>query len=107
MEISKATELLARYTSDPKQDPVILTVKGTPVAVVLPTNGADYETISLSLNPKFLAIIERSRMRHAREGGISPEEIRKKFGIPPYEGPRSKSKSSKKATSRKRNGKKK
>ena len=42
---------------------------------------ADVETISLSTNPEFLAIIERSRQRLAAEGGISLEEMRKKLPV--------------------------
>jgi hypothetical protein len=39
---------------------------------------ADWETISLSDNPKFLAILERSRKRLREEGGISPDEMRRR-----------------------------
>ena len=43
---------------------------------------ADAEAISLSTNPRFLAIIERSRLRQKREGGISSEEMRRRLGLP-------------------------
>jgi hypothetical protein len=35
------------------------------------------ETVALSTNPEFLALIERSRAR--AEGGISSEEMRRRF----------------------------
>jgi antitoxin (DNA-binding transcriptional repressor) of toxin-antitoxin stability system len=101
LKIEDATDLLANYAADPNQEPVILTVKGKPVAVVLPTQGADRETISLSFHPKFLAIMERSRIRHEREGGMSIEEARKYFGLPPYEGPKRATKARKSTSTRK------
>ncbi len=44
--------------------------------------GTDWETESLSNNPKFLAILERSRKRLREEGGISSEEMRRRLGLP-------------------------
>lgn len=43
----------------------------------------DLETVSLSQSPQFLAIIERSRIRYANEGGIPSAEMRQRLGIPP------------------------
>ncbi len=39
------------------------------------------ETAALSNNAQFLALIERSRTRHAIEGGVSTEEMRQRLGI--------------------------
>ena len=41
----------------------------------------DAETISLSTNPKFLRIIERSRKRQRKEGSLSSDEMRRRLGI--------------------------
>jgi hypothetical protein len=90
LDIAEAPALLAKYAADPNQEPVILMVARKPVAVVLPTQGADVETVSLSFNPKFLEIIERSRIREAREGTISSEEMRRRFGLKPYVDPKAK-----------------
>ncbi len=62
-------------------EPVILLDQGIPVGVLLPVEDADVETVSLSLNPQFLAIIERSKKRMYTEGGLSTEEICQKLGI--------------------------
>jgi hypothetical protein len=51
--------------------------KATPKGV---TESADMESLSLSLNPDFMEIIERSRQRQDEEGGISSEEMRRRFG---------------------------
>jgi len=42
----------------------------------------DMETVSLSNNPKFIALIERSRARQKKEGGISIQEMRRRLGNP-------------------------
>jgi hypothetical protein len=39
------------------------------------------KTVSLGMNQKFLAIIERSRSRFQKEGGISSNEIRRRLGL--------------------------
>jgi antitoxin (DNA-binding transcriptional repressor) of toxin-antitoxin stability system len=102
LDLADAFAWLAKFAEDPNQEPVILTVSGKPVAVVLPTGGADVETISLSLNPKFLAIMERSRKRYEQEGGITSEEIRRRFGLPPSQDKNAKPKKPKLTTPRKK-----
>jgi hypothetical protein len=84
LDIAKASALLAKYIADPDQEPVILTRKGKPLAILLPAQGGDVETISLSLSSVFHAIMERSRESYYQEGGIPIEEIRREFGLPPY-----------------------
>jgi antitoxin (DNA-binding transcriptional repressor) of toxin-antitoxin stability system len=55
--------------------------KGKPFADIVPIRNADEETVSLSTNRKFLSIIERSRSRTTKEGGISSKELRRRFGL--------------------------
>jgi hypothetical protein len=40
---------------------------------------ADMETVALSTNREFLDLIERSRARARAEGGISSQEMRRRF----------------------------
>jgi prevent-host-death family protein len=81
MEMEKATAPLFEYARDVRKHPVILTVKGKPVAALVSIENADAETVSLSTNPRFLAVIERSRARHRAEGGISSAEMRRRLGL--------------------------
>lgn len=81
VEISKATTSLGDYARRLRKRPVVVTRKGKPVAALVPIENADLETISLSTNPKFLAIIERSRQRMKTEGGIPMEEMRRRLGL--------------------------
>lgn len=75
IEAAKATLPLSDYTKEAAKEPVIVTVKGKPVAALVGISNADIETVSLSNNPKFLNLIERSRSRQKTEGGISTEEM--------------------------------
>ena len=79
LKVTKAPDQLAEYALDMDKEPIILTVRGRPVAALVPIENADLETATLSTNPKFLALIERSRSRQRSEGGISPTEMRRRL----------------------------
>ena len=81
LEMAKATAPLAEYAREVSKEPVILTVKGRPVAALVPIENADLETVTLSTHPQFLALIERSRARQKSEGGISGSEMRRRLGL--------------------------
>jgi len=84
VEFAKATLPLSDYTKKVKKEPVIITKEGKPVAALVSITNADIETVSLSNNPKFIALIERSRSRQKSEGGISTEEMRRRLGKPKH-----------------------
>ena len=76
---NEAKASLADYVDQINDDPIGVMVKDKPVAVLLPLEDVDLETLSLSMNPKFQAIIERSRLRDETEGRLSSEEVRRMF----------------------------
>ncbi len=81
VEQTEAKAPLADYAAGVAQEPVVVTVNGKPIAVLVAIENADLETVSLSTNPAFLALIERSRARHRAEGGLSADEVRRRLGI--------------------------
>jgi antitoxin (DNA-binding transcriptional repressor) of toxin-antitoxin stability system len=81
VEVAQATAPLAEYARDMKNEPLILTVGGKPIAALVPIENADLETVTLSTDPQFLALIERSRGRQKTRGGISSAEIRRRLGL--------------------------
>lgn len=81
IERTQATAPLAKYTTEVKKEPVIVTRKGKPIAALVSIENADLETVSLSTNRKFLALIERSRARQRAEGGIPNNEMRRRLGV--------------------------
>ena len=79
VEKSEATASLGDYAGEVADGPVVVTNEGQPLAVLLPIENADLETIALSTDRRFLELIERSRSRVAAEGGVSSEEMRRRF----------------------------
>ena len=82
LEIDEATEPLSEYARRVKKTPVLLTVHGKAVAALVSVANADAETVALGTDDRFLALIERSRVRHKAEGGMSAAEIRKRLELP-------------------------
>ena len=80
LEVSEATAPLRHYVDDLAEETRILTEGGEPVAALVLLRNVDKETLSLSANPEFIALLEESRSRLRAEGGISLSEIRKRVG---------------------------
>jgi|GEM_PF-885576 len=73
IEISEISSLLEKY--DQTEQPLIITRNGQPVAALFPIEDVDLETLSLSTNPKFISLIEKSRKSQQEEGRIFLEDI--------------------------------
>jgi len=82
LEMAKATGPLAQYAEKAAKEPLVLTVDGKPVVALVSVEDADWESVSLSTNPKFIALIERSRARLRAGKGISPAEMRRRLSRP-------------------------
>jgi hypothetical protein len=83
LEIAKATRSLSDYAKQVDHEAVLVLRNGKPLAVLSSAKGMDAESIALANNPKFVAIIQRSRVRHEREGGIPLEEVHRLLGLTP------------------------
>lgn len=83
VEITEATGPLSEYARKARKGALVVTRRGKPVAAVVPVGGMDLESLSLSTNPDFIALIERSRARYRATGGLSLEDVREKYGIKP------------------------
>ncbi len=82
VEISQAADWLRDYGARKHREVWVLTRHGRPVATVVPIDGEDYFSMRLADDPRFIEIIERSRLRYKAKGGISLAEMRRKYGIP-------------------------
>jgi PHD/YefM family antitoxin component YafN of YafNO toxin-antitoxin module len=76
---SDSTISLADYVRSLGREPAIAAFDGKPVAVLVAI--ADIETVSLSYNPQFLKIIDRSRQQQKAGKVVSSEDVRKKLGL--------------------------
>ncbi|MGH9400052.1 MAG: hypothetical protein ACRD00_06770 [Thermoanaerobaculia bacterium] len=93
VEIAQATGPLAKYARQARSEAVVVTLRGKPVATVTAVlKGADWESLAVGSHPKFLAIMERSRAAHRKQGGLSSDEMRRHFGIKPKRRARTKKK---------------
>jgi PHD/YefM family antitoxin component YafN of YafNO toxin-antitoxin module len=73
VEISEIASLMENY--EKTKLPLILTRNGQPVAALFSVEDVDMETFSISINPKFVSIIEESRKSQKEEGRIFLEDI--------------------------------
>ncbi len=82
LDVTKAQDSLASWARRLRGRPLIVTERGKPLMVLVPVEeGADVESVSLSMNPEFIALIERSRAQYEAGSGISSDEMRRKLGI--------------------------
>lgn len=81
VEVADANESLATYVREAGSAPVVVTEDGQPVAALVLLENTDLETVSLSTDPEFLALIQASRARHFQEGGLSSAEMRRRLSL--------------------------
>jgi len=80
IEVTNATQPLAAFAREVGEEPLVVTDKGKPVAMLVNLRGSDWETVSLSLNSKFMEIIEDSR-RQLERRAIPLAEVRSRLGV--------------------------
>lgn len=83
VEIAAATAPLSEYARRARKDTVVVTRRGKPLAAVVPLASEDWEDFVVSQDPGFIEVIKRSEARYKTEGGISLQEMRRKYGIKP------------------------
>lgn len=72
---------LAEMAKKAKNGSVILTRNGKPLAAVKDLSGSDWESVSLANNPKFIALIEKSRRSYRERGGVPLDQLRQELGL--------------------------
>jgi hypothetical protein len=81
IELSQVAELTPHLQAG-NQEPIVPTQDGRTVAAVLPLDEQGVESMLLSLNPQFQAVLERSQQRLESEGGLPAAEVRARLGLP-------------------------
>ena len=82
VEISEAADSLPKYGRGKRGETWVLMRRGRPVAAVVPLDDEDYFSMRLANDPRFIALIERSRASYKATGGISLAEMPRKYGVP-------------------------
>ena len=75
VDVARSGEAVKNALGHDEIEPLVITRKGKAVAVLLPLDDGDLESIALSLNPELMAVVERSRRSIKENGGISFEEM--------------------------------
>ena len=81
IDIQDATAPLSEYAYMATTEPMVVTIHGKPFVAIVDVEDVDLETLSLSMNPEFIEIIQHSRQRHQQEGGVSSDEMRHRLGV--------------------------
>jgi hypothetical protein len=84
IDVADATDTLSAYAKKGLREALVVTRRGKPLLALTPIKKGDWESIVVATNPKFLAIIERSRKSHKR--GLSTEEMRRRLGLKRHAG---------------------
>jgi hypothetical protein len=77
IELTEAVKSLAECAIEALIEPVMVVHEGRPLVLLSSVIGDDAESLSLSTNRKFLAIIEKSRKSLRDRGGISSDDMRR------------------------------
>lgn len=77
IEISTASRPLSAYADELDQDVIVLTSNDEPVAAIVSLKNVDRESLSLSFNPEFIAIIEQARAECRAGKTLSLEDMKR------------------------------
>jgi hypothetical protein len=81
IDLSEVAALVPLLQSE-NQEPLFVTQNGQTVAAIVPANAEEAESLLLSINPTFQAILDRSQKRLELEGAVPSAEVRKHLGLP-------------------------
>jgi PHD/YefM family antitoxin component YafN of YafNO toxin-antitoxin module len=79
IDLEKASKPLSEYAKEIDKEILVLKSKDKPVAALVSLKDVDAESISLSTNPEFLEIIEKSRKEFKLGKRISLDEMKKEI----------------------------
>ena len=79
IEFSTASKPLSAYAEEFSQDLVVLTLHGFAIATVTPIQDIVPESLSLSTNPEFIAIIQKARDEIQASKTISLSEMKREL----------------------------
>jgi len=79
IDLETASKPLSDYAKDIDKEILVLKSKDKPVAAIVSLKNVDMESLSLSTNPEFLEIIEKSRNELKLGKRISLEEMKKEI----------------------------
>ena len=83
IELDEATDTLSAYARRIRRQPLIVTLKGKPVAALTPIGPhTDLENLVVANDARFRALIERSRRLYPSGSGVDSAEVRRTLARP-------------------------
>ena len=80
IEMADATAPLRQYVRAALRETLVVTIKGKPMAALTPIGPhTDLENLTVSNDPEFCALIQRSRRRHPAGSGLTTAQVRSKL----------------------------
>lgn len=79
IEITKATKPLSDYAKELDNEILVITSNKKPIAAMVSLENVDMESLSLSTNPEFMEIIEKSRREFKLGKKLSLDEIKREI----------------------------
>ena len=76
LSLAQASEPLAKYAVELKNDIVVVTKGKRAVAALVPLKNIDRESLALSTHPEFLALVKKARAEIAAGRSLSLDEMR-------------------------------
>lgn len=81
IEMSQLTKPVRDFMQKSRSKSLVFTRSGRPVAMLTNISNADQETLALSTNPRFLAMLRHSEASLKSKGGISFDEVCRRVGV--------------------------
>ncbi len=79
IEITKASKPLSDYAKGLDNEILVITSNEKPIAAMVSLENVDMESLSLSTNPEFMEIIEKSRKEFKSGKKLSLDEIKREI----------------------------
>ncbi len=79
IELTTANKPLSEYAQEFGEQVIVLTLHQEPIAAVISLRDMDRESLTLSMNPEFMEIIDRARAEFAAGKKLTLEEMKRRF----------------------------
>jgi len=80
ISVQNTTMKLTEVVDLAGKDLVILRHNGKNSFALIRLDEGDLEALSLSQNPDFMAMLDKARLSYEKKGGVSLEEVKRRFG---------------------------
>ena len=76
LPLAQASQPLAKYAAELKNDIVVVTKGKRVIAALVPLKNVDRESLALSTHPEFLALVKKARAEIGAGRSVSLDEMR-------------------------------